>query len=260
METLDLWITAEGDVDYRAGYAAPTVVARGNCKSRMMSPREFSLWSLTAELDAGVELEWNSTHGDEAVYVKKGSLSIDGRVCPADGTLILEAGVPAVVRADEPTTVVHFGPWDPNPPTTGAYGPPAEEGRTVHVVGPGGTYSLIQPGRASKFYADSTFPTSRITLLYTSREDAYLSSPHSHSEDEIIYLLSGEIQVGQTILKSGDSIGIAGDRRYRFKGGEHGFGFLNYRRDASYMSIEKGKPPFLEGGALHDFNKVMDLR
>ena len=158
METLDLWITAEGDVDYRAGYAAPTVVARGSCQSRMMSPREFPLWSLTAELDAGAELEWNSTHGDEAVYVKKGSLTIDGRVCPVDGTLILEAGVPAIVRADEPTTVVHFGPWDPNPPTTGAYGPPAEEGRTVHVVGPGGTYSLIQPGRASKFYADSTFP------------------------------------------------------------------------------------------------------
>jgi hypothetical protein len=67
METLDLWITAEGDVDYRAGYAAPTVVARGNCKSRMMSPREFPLWSLTAELEAGVELEWNATHGDEAV-------------------------------------------------------------------------------------------------------------------------------------------------------------------------------------------------
>ena len=95
--------------------------------------------------------------------------------------------------------------------------------------------------------------------MYTSREDAYLSSPHSHSEDEIIYLLKGDIQVGQTVLTAGDAIGIAGDRRYRFKGGEHGFGFLNYRRDASYMSVEKGKP-FLEGGALHDFNKVMDLR
>ena len=260
METLDLWITAVADVDYRAGYAAPTVVAKGNCQSRMLSPREFSLWALTAELEPGVELEWNSTHGDEAVYVKNGSLTIDGRVCPTDGTLILESGVPALVTATEPTTVVHFGPWDPSPPTTGAYGAPAEEGRTVHVVGPGGTYALIQPGRASKFYADSTFPTSRITLLYTSREDAYLSSPHSHSEDEIIYLLSGDIQVGQTILKAGDAIGIAGDRRYRFKGGEHGFGFLNYRRDASYMSIEKDKPPFLEGGALHDFEKVMDLR
>ena len=85
METLDLWITADADVDYRSGYVAPTVVARGNCKSRMMSPREFSLWSLTAELEAGVELEWTATHGDEAVYVKKGSLTIDGRVCPVDG-------------------------------------------------------------------------------------------------------------------------------------------------------------------------------
>jgi hypothetical protein len=260
MKTLDLWITPDTDIDYEPGYAAPSVVARGNCKSRMVSPREFSLWSLTAELDAGVELEWSSEHGDEAVYVQQGSLTIDGRVCPTDGALILEAGVPAVVRATEPTTVVHFGPWDPTPPSTGAYGPPAEEGRTVHVVGPGGTFSLIEPGRASKFYADSTFPTSRITLLYTSRDDQYLSRPHSHSEDEIIFLLKGEIQVGQTTLKEGYALGIAGDRRYRFKGGEHGFGFLNYRRDVSYMSTDKDTPPFLEGGALHNFNEVMDLR
>ena len=165
-----------------------------------------------------------------------------------------------VVRADEATTVVHFGPWDPNPPTTGAYGAPTEEGRTVHVVGPGGTYALIQPGRASKFYADSTFPTSRITLLYTSREDAYLSSPHSHSEDEIIYLLSGEIQVGQTIfspaMRSGSPATVAiASRAARMVSGSS-----TTARDASYMSAEKDKPPFLEGGAVHDFNKVMDLR
>jgi hypothetical protein len=77
MKTLDLWITADGEIDYEAGYAAPSVTARGSCKSRLVSPREFSLWSLTAELDAGTELEWSSTHGDEAVYVKSGSLSID---------------------------------------------------------------------------------------------------------------------------------------------------------------------------------------
>ena len=242
------------------GYAAPTVVARGNCKSRMMSPREFSLWSLTAELDAGVELEWNATHGDEAVYVKKGSLTIDGRTCPADGTLILEAGVPAIVRADEPTTVVHFGPWDPNPPTTGAYGAPAEEGRTVHVVGPGGTYSLIQPGRASKFYADSTFPTSRITLLYTSREDAVpvVAAQPLRRRDHLLAV--GRDPSGSDHLEVGRR-----DRHRRrpslpLQGRREGFGFLNYRRDASYMSVEKDKPPFLEGGALHDFNKVMDLR
>ena len=128
METLDLWITADADVAYRPGYCAPTVVARGECTSRMVSPREFSLWSLTAELAAGVELEWTSTHGDEAVYVKKGSLTIDGRTCPADGALILEAGVPAVVRTDQPTTVVHFAPWDPTPPSTVRMARPPKKG------------------------------------------------------------------------------------------------------------------------------------
>ena len=109
MKTLDLWITADGEIDYEDGYIAPSVTARGKCKSRMVSPREFSLWSVTAELDAGTELEWNENHGDEAVYVKKGSLTYDGRVCPVDGALILEAGVPAVVKVTEPTGVPAAG-------------------------------------------------------------------------------------------------------------------------------------------------------
>jgi hypothetical protein len=260
MTAQDLWITSDTDAPEQPGYCAPTVKASGDCRSRMTSPREYSLWSLTAHLGAGAELMWDENHGDEAVYVQSGSLTYDGRVCPADGALILESGVPAVVRVNEPTTVIHFGPWDPAPPASGAYGAPASEGHCVHVVGPGGTFAKIEPGRASKFYADSTWPTSRITLLYTSRSEPYVSNPHSHSEDEIIHLLSGEIQVGQTVLSKGYTLGIAGDRRYRFKSGDKGFGFLNYRRDASYMTIEKDSEPFLEGGALHHFDKVMDLR
>ena len=167
------------------------------------------------------------------MYVKKGSLTIDGRVCPVDGDIILEAGVPAVVRANEPTTVVHFGPWDPNPPTTGAYGAPEEEGRTVHVVGPGGTFALIERD-ARRSSTPTPVPTvAHHTAVHVARRSVPFEAAQSFRRRDHL-LLSGEIQVGQTILKSGDAIGIAGDRRYRFKGGEQGFGFLNYRRDASY--------------------------
>jgi hypothetical protein len=70
-------------------------------------------------------------------------------------------------------------------------------------------------------------------------------------------VLTGSIQVGRDSLGVGDCIGIAGDRRYGFRSG--GFGFLNYRRDASLMTINPKDEPFLEGGESHGFQAIMDL-
>lgn len=257
--SLDLWISKADEVSYEPGYAAPTVAARGKVESRLMSPAEYSLWLVVAELADGAELSWTADHGDEIVYVHHGELSIDDRSCPADGAVLVEAGVTATVQARGATKVAHFGPWDREAPTAGAYGPAQSAGRKALVIGPGGMWARHEPGRDSKFYADSSQPTSRLTLLYTAREGDYVSSSHSHSEDEIIYLLKGSIQVGRDALGIGDAIGIAGDRRYGFRC-TGGFGFLNYRRDASLMTINPKDPSFLEGGEKHGFDAVMDLR
>lgn len=256
--TLDLWTARDADVAYRDGGAAPTVAARGGMQSRMMSPREFALWLVTARLDDGAEFEWSTAHGDEIVYVKSGELVVGDRVCPPDGSVLVEAGVPVVARARGATEIVHFGPWDPAPPTAGPLGAASTEGRSTLVIGAKGMYLKDEPGRLSKFYADSSQPASRLTLLYTAREDGYVSSSHSHSEDEIIYLLVGSIQVGRDTLGPGDCVGIAGDRRYGFRSSA-GFGFLNYRRDASLMTINPKDTPFLEGGQPHAFEATMDF-
>jgi hypothetical protein len=71
-------------------------------------------------------------------------------------------------------------------------------------------------------------------------------------------VLSGKLQLGATRVGPGDTVAIARDVPYRFR--SDGFAFLNYRRDASHQTIGRSSPPILEGGEVHGFTPVMDLR
>jgi uncharacterized cupin superfamily protein len=250
------------------GYLAPTVSVEGDAASRWRSPAEFPLWLVAARLSPGATLQWRAgensdegAHGDEAVYVLSGELRVGDRVCPTAGALIIEAGVDAQAEVGaESASVLHFGPARPGGPFDGPLGPPAPGARGVHVVGPLGTYAIQTTERDTHYYADSTCPTCRITLLHTGRTVPTNSAAHSHSQDELITLLSGEIIVGNRHLVAGDTIAIGADRRYAFRSGPSGFSFLNYRRDGAYMTTDRADPPRLEGGAANGLVLVNDLR
>jgi len=241
------------------GYAAPTCRLRGEGRSALADLDGFPLWMVRAELEPGATLEWAGPHGDEGLYVMAGGLLADGRTCDPDGALIIEASAPATVTAPAGATLVHFGPRDPEPPADGYWGPPSAEGHGIHVVGPGGTYAAVGPGQDTRMFADSTCETCRITLFFTGRDAEYRSAPHSHSTDEILYLLRGTIHVGSYRLDPGDAVAIAGDRRYAFRSGADGFAFLNYRRDASEQTTAGGEP-LLEGGRARGLTLVNDVR
>jgi mannose-6-phosphate isomerase-like protein (cupin superfamily) len=240
-----------------AGYAAPTCTLDGQATS--WSPRfdGFPLWVTWAEVAAGSEITWAGRHGDEGLYVVGGALEFNGRRCPAGGAVIIESGVSARVRTPNGAVVAHFGPEDPEPPVDGIHGAPAPERHGVHVVGPGGVWAATEPGRDTRMFADSTCPNCRITLFLTGRDHEYCSSAHSHSADEILYLLRGRIHFGSYHLGPGDAIAIRGDQRYRFRSDSDGFAFLNYRRDASEQTTE-GSDPQLEGGRVRGLTFVSD--
>ncbi len=240
------------------GWLAPTVVLDGQAESALMSPPDFPLWLVRGTLSAGAALEWTLPHGDEVVYVLAGELEHDGRVCPTGGTVVVESGVAARATAIGETQVLHFGPVDPTPPSEFA-GAPEPHGHSVHVIGPGGTYAAVEERRDTRYYMDSTCPTCRATLLYTGRSDPYESNAHSHSADEIIYVVHGDLQLGAYALGTGDTLSVAKDVRYKFRT-EGAFLFLNYRSDGSRQTIDRDKPPIIEGGAVHGFTPVMDLR
>lgn len=237
--------------------ASPPGAAAPEC--RLVSPAGFSLWLVDIELAAGGELHLPATHGDEAVAVLSGRLQVDDRICVARGAVVVEAGAgESVLRALDDARIVHMGPTDPSVPTDGLNGTPLP-GNAIHVVGPRGTYAAVEPGRDTHYFADSTCPSCRLTLLYTSRTRQYVSETHSHSQDELIHLLWGELRLGSQVVRPGDTLAIAADRRYGFRSGEAGFGFLNYRRDASQQTVARDTPPRMEGGLANGLVAVMDM-
>lgn len=248
-----------GGEDVSDGYAAPGCRLEGQARSVLAAPTDFPLWVVRAELTAGSHLHWEKPHGDEGLYAIDGDLWVDGRTCPAGGVVVVESGARATVRTTGGACLLHFGPHDHMAPTTGWYGPPTPGPRGVHVVGPGGLYATHEPGRDTRMFADSSCATCRITLFLTGRDSEYVSAPHSHSADEILYLLTGEVRFGSHRLGPGDAAFVEGGRRYAFRSAPQGFAFLNYRRDASMQTVV-GDVARLEGGQARGLDRVWDVR
>ncbi|MFO0691186.1 MAG: hypothetical protein U0900_20980 [Myxococcota bacterium] len=227
-------------------------------RSRLESPLQASIWMCTALFEAGATLAWDAAHGEEAFYVEQGEVAIDDRVCPAGSAIILEAKAAPTLRALAPSRVLHMGAYDETPPRAAARGSEGVAAPAIHVVGPRGVYEAIEPGRAARFFADATCPTCSVWLLLTSRSIEYESPIHSHAQDELIHLLSGEIRIGSLTLRPGDTVFIAADQVYRFRSGPEGFAFLNYRRAASLMTIRPTGQTIVENGASTGMVRIAD--
>ena len=226
----------------------------GKSKSRLVSPTDYSLWLVTAELEDATQLELPTLHGEQSIYVVSGGLQIDGkRVCPQKGAVIIEGNAQPIIRAIGNTVIVHMGPTD------ALLDPDFVVGDSTHVIGPRGTFEAIDATRDTHYYADSTCDHCRLTLLYTSRSTEYVSATHSHSTDELIHLLWGQVRLGSLELEAGDTLAVAKDKRYGFRSGPNGFGFLNYRKNSSEQVVERGSTPRIEGGLVNGLYPVMDL-
>lgn len=100
------------------------------------------------------------------------------------------------------------------------------------------------PQGQSGAYLDSTY---RIHELGTDQspqliEARYLPGTsigvHAHDHDEIVYVVEGEMLVGNRILGPGSSVFVAARTLYSFSAGAAGLRFLNFRplRDDSHIS------------------------
>jgi quercetin dioxygenase-like cupin family protein len=237
----------------RDAHPVPGHGIEGTARYRLVSPDDSSLWMVRIDADAGSTLQLPTTKGDEAIYVLTGALAVDSERCPEGGTVVIESGARPRIDVVEDSALLHMGPRDPRGPTDGLNGPIQGSADHTHVVGPAGWLAVSDDHRDSRYYADSTCPTCRLTLLYTSRSSAYQSATHSHSVDELIHVLWGELQLGSHRVGRGDTLAIDADRRYGFRT-PGGFGFLNYRADASQQTIDPAAPPILEGGLVHGFS------
>jgi quercetin dioxygenase-like cupin family protein len=248
--------------------AAPLAALRGRCEATglgsawALSPEGYSLAIDRADLEAGAELSWGAPHGDEAVFVLAGELRHEGRVCPRGGAVVVESDARAVVRAEAPTTVLHFSPALPEARRDGPLGPPEPDGHGVHVVGPRGWFaSGDAEGVDARWFADATCPRCRLQLLRVARGDAHhRSRAHHHTEDELIFVEEGEVSLGSLRAGVGDVVVIPGGVRYALTSGGAGLTFLNYRADQSYQVYDRSLPPIPEAGLARGGVVVGDLR
>ena len=68
----------------------------------------------------------------------------------------------------------------------------------------------------------------------------YVAEPHTHSRDEIITVLEGELDFGAHKLTRGAAVSVPADTLYGFRVGPEGVRFLNYRSrgGADYQTKE----------------------
>lgn len=207
--------------------------------ARRLSPDGFSIFLDLVSLDAGGSLEWSRGHGDDAVYVVDGALDVAGATCPVGSVVIVESGVSAKVIAMGPTVVAHFGPAETGSP----------RGETVHVVGPRGRFESARGRPFFRFYADSTCPTCDAFLLYSQRDHGWSVTPHSHSADELIYVLDGTVMTGRVARPIGECLAYEAGRRYALAAPAGGFVTLNYRATPSTLEFADLDGSILETAA-----------
>jgi hypothetical protein len=218
--------------------------------ARLLTPAEHPLWLVDLVLADGGRIEWSPAHGDEAVYLSAGSGRVDGRVCPPGGAVVVESGVATSLIALGPVRATHFGTRAPG----------EGEGRTVHVFGPGGQWlSGRLEGVNATWFTDSTCPTCRAAFFVVESPDRFRGPPHSHSQDEVIYLVGGGVRMGAHRYGAGTALSIPANVRYAFDGLEGGHRFLNFRADVSYQT-NAGAAPLLETAGAREGVYVGDLR
>ena len=237
------------DGSEQAGYGIPGVRSVGSCRSSLFAPPDFSLQMLRATLAPGTELVLSPRPGDEVLHVVSGSISTGDGLCPTGGVLLLDEGVARNLQAESETVLLHFGRQGVGRGAAGA------GSGLVRMVGPAGAYATFDSERDTRFYADSDEEFSA-TFFSTGRTGPYRSLPHSHSQDEIIYVAAGSLTLGSRQVPVGSAIAIPADRKYGFRGDDGGFVLLNYRPGPSYFSGSDGTPPFLEGGRATGMARV----
>jgi hypothetical protein len=206
-----------------------------------MTPVGFPLWLIAAALDDGSTLTWDDAHGDELLYVREGELATEQGLCTTGGVVVVESSRATSVRALGPTRLLHFGAR--SGPRSG---PSSAAGHTVHVVDASGRFAFANDDLSgARLYADSTCPTCRVTFMRSYGQPPYRSPSHSHSADEVMYLLDGHLRFGRTDVHADTAVAIPGGARYGF-GALAPYEFVNFRSELSFMTRAPRDPICIE--------------
>lgn len=218
----------------------PGLSARGAIEARpLIQGGGLSLYLWHYELAPGAEIRFDRPDHSHLLYIWQGEVTADAEVAGFDDAIIVERHGEVMVRAaGGPAKLLHF--YSPVPS--------AKDARATGKVIVRRKQELdrhVHPQTKLTLYADSSSDSCDIWFHSGESPDGmfdFVDAPHSHSVDEIIFVVSGSMLVGPRRVGAGTAFAVAADTVYSFVVKEEGLHFINFRASESFVSlVQDGK-------------------
>lgn len=202
----------------------PGLMTTGSVKtSPMIEKNSISIGLYYLELEAGAKVTCDRPVSDLCLYVLEGEFEANEEVIGDGGCIIAEHGVTATLCSPDGGLCAVFVDYDPV----------GKAGSNLHYID---SSAVPRAERTPDFeeigsclIADSRCPTCNLWLHGNSYREGFKVGLHSHSEDEIILVISGEIVFGNRRHGPHTAIAIGRDTIYSFTAGAGGMSFVNFR-------------------------------
>lgn len=190
-----------------------------------------------AEIGAGETLRLGPMAGDCAAYVWRGDVVAGGVALAAGSSAIVERGAVVELGGAGGAQVLLFcGTGSGAGEGAGA----AREQAQVHLLPTGRVPRMAaEPGSSGVsggLHADAACPGCAVWLhenhfpgAMELTAEQIARGVHSHTEDEVIFVIGGEIRLGSNLYGPGTALAIAADTLYGFTAGPLGLSFVNFR-------------------------------
>jgi hypothetical protein len=188
------------------------------------------------QMKGGEVLRIGAAAVDTAAYVWQGGVEATGTSLGAGSSLIVERGATLDIEGSEVNSLVlTFAAREPSSH--------ARAGGNVHLLPnervPRYGVGEAGPAVAGGLHADASCPTCTVWLHENSFPPLVADAPvrdpeagiHAHTEDEVIFVVSGELRLGSRLCGPGTAISIAATTMYGFTPGLDGLSFVNFRAD-----------------------------
>jgi quercetin dioxygenase-like cupin family protein len=194
----------------------------------------LSLFLWHYELEPGAEIRFDKPDHSHLLYVWRGAIDAGGEPAGFDDIVIIERRGEVVIRATGgPAKLLHF--YSPVPSAKDAYA----RGQVI-VRRKKELDRHVYPQSKLTLYADSSSDSCDIWFHSGETPDGmldFVDQLHSHSQDEIIFVVSGSMLVGQRRVGTGTALAVAADTVYSFMVREEGLHFINFRASESFISL-----------------------
>jgi len=216
----------------KAPYGAPSagVVVEpsdGNDIRRVLDGDKAPIHLTSYRLASGTKLEWQRPERCRTLFVQTGALLVEGRKFGPDSVIVVESGAHCVAEAGPNGAALHEFLHHRESSL--------HKGGKVHAVAGGDSPVTHHNGVESALPADSSCPGCGVWLQDTFiRVEGRLVDLHSHTEDEVILVLEGEMLAGPRKLGPGSALSVAKNTVYSFTSGKGGLRFINYRPSRPY--------------------------